>query len=84
MNIGDKYANTDNYNIILRLVLAACDQVGFHLVNSIVWHKTNFLPQKTDKRLQPSYEMIYHLVKDSEKYDYYPLKHLVGAKKSKV
>ena len=74
INVGDTYRKNTNNMIMLRLVIAACDQVGFHLVNSIVWHKTSVLPQTTDKRLQPSYEMIYHLVKDPENYKYYPLK----------
>ncbi|OSZ82901.1 hypothetical protein CAP35_06470 [Chitinophagaceae bacterium IBVUCB1] len=84
LNIGETYSCKSNNNIMLRLVLAACDEAGFHLVNSIVWHKTNVLPQATDKRLQPSYEMIYHLVKDAEQYDYYPLKYVDGTKKSKL
>ncbi len=84
LNIGETYSKHTNNNIMLRLVLAACDEVGFHLVNSIVWHKTNSLPQTTDKRLQPSYEMIYHLVKDVDQYDYYPLKYLDKKQKCKI
>ncbi len=84
LNIGETYSRNANNNIMLRLVLAACDEVGFHLVNSIVWHKTNVLPQAINKRLQPSYEMIYHLVKDAEQYDYYPLRYIDDTKKSKV
>jgi DNA modification methylase len=33
-------------------------------------NKTNPIPQSGDKRLQPTYEKIFHLVKDPEKYYY--------------
>ena len=74
LNIGDTYSKKSNYLISSRLLLAMCDQVGFHCVNEIIWYKTNTVPQTTDKRLQPSYEKIYHLVKDPGKYYYEPFK----------
>ena len=74
LNIGDSYSKKSNYLISSRLVLAVCDQIGFHCVNEIIWHKTNTVPQTTKKRLQPSYEKIFHLVKDPDNYYYEPFK----------
>ena len=74
LNMGDTYSKNENYLISSRLVIAACDQAGFHCVSEIIWNKTNSLPQTTNRRLQPSYEKIFHLVKDPDKYYYQPFK----------
>ncbi|TRZ75173.1 MAG: site-specific DNA-methyltransferase [Chitinophagaceae bacterium] len=56
------------------LVLRLYEEGLFKCVNEIIFHKTNGKPEPVTKRLMRSYEKIYHLVKDAENYDYYPLK----------
>lgn len=70
LNIGETYNKGENFLVPIRLVLHLCDKEGWSLVNEIIWKKSNPLPQPTDKRLQPTYEKIFHLVKEPEKYYY--------------
>ena len=56
------------------LVLRLYEEGLFKCVNEIIFHKTNGKIVPTSRRLMRSYEKIYHLVKDAENYDYYPLK----------
>jgi len=56
------------------LVLRLYEEGLFKCVNEIIFHKTNGKPEPVTKRLMRSYEKIYHLVKDADNYDYYPLK----------
>ena len=74
LNVGPTYSNQKNYIVAHRIAVALCDVVGFHLLNEIVIEKTNALPQTTRKRLQPSYELIFHFVKNPEKHHYKPFK----------
>jgi DNA modification methylase len=74
LNIGETYNRGENLLIPTRLILHLCDKEGWYLVNEIIWKKTNPLPQPTAKRLQPTYEKIYHLVQDPEKYYYQEFK----------
>ena len=43
-------------------------EIGFKMVNRIVWVKSNPKPQKQKNGFQPQYEHIYHFVKDVSKY----------------
>jgi site-specific DNA-methyltransferase (adenine-specific) len=70
LNIGDTIRDGASLLIPNRLVLSLCDNEGWKLVNEIIWQKTNALPNVNDKRLQTSYEKIFHLVKDTSKYYY--------------
>lgn len=58
------------------LVLRLHEEGLFNCVNEIIFHKTNGKPEPYafSRRLSRSYEKIYHLVKNSDSYDYYPLK----------
>jgi DNA modification methylase len=56
------------------LVLRLHEEGLFKCVNEIILHKTNGKPVPASRRLMRSYEKFYHLVKDAENYDYYPLK----------
>jgi len=67
LNIGDKILNNAFQMIPERLVLKLCNEHGWHLINTIVWAKTNALPRDV-KRLTPSYEKVYHLVLDPQNY----------------
>ncbi len=70
LNIGETYSKGENLLIPTRLILHLCDKEGWFLVNEIIWKKTNSLPQPATRRLQPTYEKIFHLVKDPDKYYY--------------
>ena len=70
LNIGDTYRLGENFLIPPRLLLNLCDNNGWYLVNEIIWKKSNPMPQSGAKRLQPTYEKVYHLVKDPQKYFY--------------
>ena len=70
LNIGETYAKGENLLVPTRLLLSLCDKEGWFLVNEIIWKKTNPLPQPNEKRLQPTYEKIFHLVKDPNDYYY--------------
>jgi len=83
LNIGDTYNASKNYDVPERILMAAIS-VGFFSVNRIIWKKRNMLPQTCKKRLQPSYEIIYHLVVDRKKYYYKELKFNAPEKKIKA
>jgi site-specific DNA-methyltransferase (adenine-specific) len=74
LNIGETYNRGENLLVSTRLLLQLCDANGWHLVNEIIWKKTNVLPQPSDRRLQPTYEKIFHLVKNPDKYFYQEIK----------
>ena len=67
LNMGDKILNNAFQMIPERLVLKLCEEHGWHLINTIVWAKSNALP-RDNKRLTPSYEKVYHLVLDPQNY----------------
>jgi DNA modification methylase len=70
LNIGETYNRGANLIIPTRLLLELCDNEGWFIVNEIIWKKTNSIPQGTTRRLQPTYEKIFHLVKDPDNYYY--------------
>lgn len=81
INIGDTYDKDRNHLVSQRLAVLACDVVGLHFVNEIIFSKENNLPHTVPKRLQPSFEKIFHFTKTSD-YDYYPFKVENAGKKS--
>ena len=81
LHVGPTYSNQNNYIVAHRIAVALCDIVGFHLLNELVVEKTNALPQTTRKRLQPSYEIIFHFVKNPQKHYYTPFKVLDNNKR---
>jgi DNA modification methylase len=70
LNIGETYAKGENLLVPTRLLLSLCDNEGWFLVNEIIWKKTNSLPQPNERRLQPTYEKIFHFVKEPNEYYY--------------
>jgi DNA modification methylase len=70
LNIGETIKDRKNLLIPTRLLLHLCDQEGYSLVNEIIWKKASTMPQTTTHRLQPTYEKIFHLVKDTSSYYY--------------
>jgi DNA modification methylase len=70
LNIGETFSRGGNLLIPTRLLLSLCDLEGWYIVNEIIWKKTNALPQPVVGRLQPTYEKVFHLVKDPENYYY--------------
>jgi DNA modification methylase len=74
MNFGE-YGFKIYSPLVSNMLILRLHQEGlFKCVNEIIFHKTNGKPVPTAKRLMRSYEKIFHLVKDPENYDYYPLK----------
>lgn len=78
INLGDTYNKSENYLITLRFLVTACLELKLHLVNEIIWSKSNTLPQTAERRLSPSYEKIFHFVLDPDNYDYYPFTYSTG------
>ena len=74
LNIGDTYNRGENFLVPTRLLLKLCDSNGWYLVNEIIWKKTNVIPQPSTRRLQPTYEKIFHLVKNPNNYFFQELK----------
>ena len=74
LNIGEYGFNKSSPLVTNKLLVRLCDEVGFKCINEIIWHKTNGKPSSTKRRLGGSYEKIFHLVKDENKYYYKPLK----------
>jgi DNA modification methylase len=50
-------------------------ELGLKLVNKIIWYKKNPKPLNLKRQLQPTYENIFHYVKDVEKYKHRELKY---------
>jgi len=74
INIGDTFVRGENLLIPNRLIIHLCDKEGWYIVNEIIWKKSNPLPHGVTNRLQPTYEKIFHLVKEPEKYYYEEVK----------
>ena len=74
INIGDTFARGKNLLIPNRLIIHLCDKEGWFIVNEIIWKKSNSLPHAVTDRLQPTYEKVFHLVKDPDNYYYDELK----------
>lgn len=70
LNVGDTFNRGKNLLIPTRLILSLCDDMGWSFVNEIIWKKTNTSPQNSSRRLQPTYEKVFHLVKNPDKYYY--------------
>jgi len=74
LNLGDTIRGAENLLIPSRVILNLCENEGWHVVNEIIWHKTNPLPASVKNRLHSSYEKIFHLVKNPSNYFYEPFK----------
>jgi len=70
LNLGDTFFNGNLQNVPHRVVIEL-QKKGWLLRNTIIWSKTNPKPSSSKSNLTPSYEFIFHLVKQLE-YDYYP------------
>jgi DNA modification methylase len=70
LNLGDTFYNGNLQNIPHKVVIEL-QQKGWVLRNTIIWSKTNPKPSSSKSNLTPSYEFIFHMVKDTD-YDYYP------------
>lgn len=69
LNLGDTYHEGDLQNIPHRVVIELKRQ-GWILRNTIIWKKTNPKPSSSKSNLTPTYEYIFHLVKNkSYKYN---------------
>lgn len=77
LNLGDTYNNGNLCNIPHRVSIGLQEE-DWILRNTIIWKKTNPKPSSTKSNLTPSYEFIFHFVKEMD-YNYKlilsPLKH---------
>jgi DNA modification methylase len=67
LNLGDTFLKGDLQNIPHQVILKLKEQ-GWILRNTIIWSKTNPKPSSTKNNLTPSYEFIFHLVKNMNYY----------------
>ena len=67
LNLGDSYLDGDLQNIPHRVVLGLKEN-GWILRNTIIWNKSNPKPSSSKNSLTPSYEFIFHLVKNKNYY----------------
>ena len=67
LNLGDTYLDGNLQNIPHQVVIGLQEQ-GWILRNTIIWSKTNPKPSSSKSNLCPTYEFIFHLVKDNSYY----------------
>lgn len=67
LNLGDTVRNKQHLLIPEQLCFRILG-LGFKLVNKIIWVKKNNKPMNFEKQLQPTYEHVFHFVKDVEKF----------------
>lgn len=79
LNIGDTIRERQ-YMFIPEQLCIKIMSIGFKLVNKIVWKKKNNKPLNLDKQLQPTYEYVFHFVKDVEKFKNRVLRYKTGDK----
>jgi len=72
LNLGDSFLNGSLQSIPHQIVLRLMDY-GWIIRNTIIWQKINPYPTATTNNLTPSYEFVFHLVKDL-KYYYDPVR----------
>ena len=63
LNLGDTYLNGNLQNIPHRVAIGLQDQ-GWKLRNTIIWSKTNPKPSSSKSNLCPTYEFIFHFIKE--------------------
>ena len=79
LNMGDTIRN-QQYMFIPEQLCMRIMSLGFKLLNKIIWKKKNSKPLNLDKQLQPSYEHVFHFVKDVEKFKNRVLRFKTGDK----
>lgn len=67
LNLGDSYLDGNLQNIPHRVIIGLQEE-GWILRNTIIWSKTNPKPSSSKSNLCPTYEFIFHLVKDNSYY----------------
>ncbi len=67
LNLGDTIRGFQ-YQCVPERVCLSVMEIGFKLVNKIVWVKKNPKPSSSKKQLQPTYEFVYHFVKDVDRF----------------
>jgi len=67
LNLGDTFVNGSLQSIPHRIILLLMND-GWIIRNTIIWQKINPYPTATTNNLTPSYEFVFHLVKDLNYY----------------
>ena len=65
LNLGDTFFENKLQNIPHRVALGLVSQ-GWIQRNTIIWQKTNPKPQSSKNSLSPTYEFIFHFVKNAD------------------
>jgi len=65
LNLGDTFFENKLQNIPHRVALRLVSQ-GWTQRNTIIWQKTNPKPQSSKNNLSPTYEFIFHFVKNAD------------------
>jgi len=68
LNIGDKFGDKKNLEMIPSRVALEMQKRGWILRNFIVWYKPNHMPTSVDDRFGTTWESVFFFVKDTGKY----------------
>ena len=66
LNINDRCVRKRRHLYVHKLVIALVEIVGFHLIETYIWHKPNAMPGAYGRRLKDSFEYVFWLGKSTE------------------
>ncbi len=70
LNLGDTYRGKRQLGIPWRVAFHLCDEQGWTLRNSVVWHKVKGGPDGSRDRLRNVHELLFHFVRQPRDYFY--------------
>lgn len=70
LNLGDSYYQKRLLGIPWRVALALCEEHGWILRNSVVWHKVKGSPDNSNDKLRNTHETVFHFVQQPQGYYY--------------
>ena len=66
LNINDRCVKKRRHLYVHKLVIALVEIVGFHLIETYIWHKPNAMPGAYGRRLKDAFEYVFWLGKSTE------------------
>ena len=66
LNINDRCVRRRRHLYVHKLIIALVEIVGFHLIETYIWHKPNAMPGAYGRRLKDSFEYVFWLGKSTE------------------
>jgi len=66
LNINDRCVRKSRHLYVHKLVVALVEIVGFHLIDTYIWHKPNAMPGSYGRRLKDAFEYVFWLGKSTE------------------